>query len=190
MHKRQVRETAQSLGLTTHDKKDSTGICFIGERRFSDFLSRFLPAQTGQIKTLEGETIGSHQGAYYYTIGQRQGLGIGGEGKPWYVAQKDIKRNIVYVVQGHDHPALMKTVVLAESLHWVVGRPPVLPTWCRAKTRYRQDEQPCVISMIGPNYTKIEFEQPQWAVTPGQSIVFYQDDVCIGGGIIQSALEG
>ena len=189
MHKDQVRDMARRLALTTHDKKDSTGICFIGERRFSDFISRFLPAQPGVIKTLDGHTIGQHRGAYYYTTGQRQGLGIGGEGDPWYVAQKDVKRNIIYAVQGHNHPALMKRVVLAEGLHWINGRPPALPTICKAKTRYRQEEQSCTISMIGPNYTKIEFEQPQWAVTPGQSIVFYQNDICMGGGIIKEGRE-
>ena len=187
MHKKQVRKTARELGLPTHDKKDSTGICFIGERRFNDFLGRFLPAHKGRIKTLEGETVGDHQGAFYHTIGQRRGLGIGGPGEAWYVADKDIARNIVYVVQGHDHPALMKRVVLAENLHWISGAPPAPPTRCAAKTRYRQDDQNCVIAMIGPNYSRIEFEQPQWAVTPGQSIVFYREDVCIGGGVIQSA---
>ena len=189
LEKKQVREQAKNLALPIHDKKDSTGICFIGERRFSDFLARFLPSQSGKIKTLEGETIGEHKGAYYYTIGQRQGLGIGGDGEAWYVAEKDVKRNIVYVVQGHDHPVLMKKIVLAEQLHWITGIPPILPTNCKAKTRYRQDEQNCVISMIGVNYTRVEFDYPQWAVTPGQSIVFYLDDVCLGGGIIRSALD-
>ena len=189
MKKDQVRQTAQKLSLPIHDKKDSTGICFIGERRFSDFLSRFLPSQTGQIKTLDGQTIGEHQGAYYYTIGQRQGLGIGGDGEPWYVTEKDVNRNIVYVVQGHDHPALMKKVVHAEQLSWVTGIPPTLPLNCKAKTRYRQEEQNCTISMIGPNYTKVEFDYPQWAITPGQSIVFYNEDICIGGGVIQSAQD-
>lgn len=188
MQKQQVREQAKMLSLPTHDKKDSTGICFIGERRFSDFLSRFLPTQDGPIKTLEGETIGRHKGTYYYTIGQRQGLGIGGDGAAWYVAEKDVKRNIVYVVQGHDHPALMKKIVVAEQLHWVIGSRPALPTHCKAKTRYRQAEQRCVISMIGTHNTRVEFDYPQWAVTPGQSIVFYHDDVCLGGGIIKSAL--
>ncbi len=189
MHKTQVREQAKKLSLPTHDKKDSTGICFIGERRFSDFLSRFLPNCEGHIKTLAGETIGRHQGAYYYTIGQRQGLGIGGDGAAWYVADKDVKKNIVYVVQGHDHDALLKKVVLAEQLYWISGQPPTVPTPCKAKTRYRQDEQDCVISMIGKNHSRIEFTHHQWAVTPGQSIVFYQADICLGGGIIQAALE-
>lgn len=187
MQKDVVRDEARNLGLPTHDKKDSTGICFIGERRFNDFLSRFLPAQEGDIQTLEGESIGRHQGAYYYTIGQRQGLGIGGDGEAWYVAEKDIKRNILYAVQGHDHPALMTRVILAEELNWIKQSPPSLPGIFKAKTRYRQDEQNCVISMIGPNYCRVEFDTPQWAVTPGQSIVFYQEDVCVGGGLIKSA---
>lgn len=189
MRKKQVRKEARELGLPTHDKKDSTGICFIGERRFGDFLSRFLPSQPGPIKTLDGETIGEHQGACYYTIGQRQGLGIGGEGKPWYVVEKDVKRNTVYAVQGHDHSALMKHIVQAENMHWIAGVPPILPFRCKAKTRYRQQEQPCEISMIGPNYTQSAFADPQWAITPGQSIVFYQDDFCIGGGVIKAALD-
>ncbi len=189
MQKDRVRAAARDLGLPIHDKKDSTGICFIGERRFNDFLSRFLPAKTGQIKTLDGEVIGEHQGSYYYTIGQRQGLGIGGEGEAWYVAQKDIKRNIVYVVQGHNHPALMHKVVLAENMHWITGMPPILPTICSAKVRYRQEDQQCIISMIGPNFSRIVFDEPQWAVTPGQSIVFYNEEVCIGGGIIRAALD-
>ena len=187
MRKTQVRKIARQLGLPTHDKKDSTGICFIGERRFADFLGRFLPARKGALKTLQGETVGQHQGAFYYTIGQRRGLGVGGRGEAWYVADKDIARNIVYVVQGHDHPALLKRVVLAEDLHWVAEVPPPVPTRCVAKTRYRQDDQNCVIASIQSNGSRIEFEQPQWAVTPGQSVVFYQGDICIGGGVIRSA---
>ncbi len=187
MRKLQVRKEAEKLGLPVHDKKDSTGICFIGERRFDEFLKRFLPAQPGQIMSLEGETIGEHTGAYFYTIGQRQGLGIGGEGEAWYVADKDVKRNIVYAVQGHDHEAMLHRIVFAEDLHWISQTPPILPFNCCAKIRYRQNDQPCTITMIGPNYTKIEFYQPQWAVAPGQSIVFYYDDVCVGGGVIRSS---
>ena len=187
MKKDRVRLQAKEMGLPIHDKKDSTGICFIGERRFNEFLSRFLPAQEGEIKTLDGDSVGKHMGAYYYTIGQRQGLGIGGDGDAWYVTDKDVKRNIVYVVQGHDHPELMTKKVQAENLHWILDTPPILPMYCKAKTRYRQTDQNCLISMIGHNTSHIEFDQPQWAVTPGQSIVFYQEDVCIGGGIIRSA---
>ncbi len=189
MHKKQVREEARKRALPTHDKKDSTGICFIGEQRFRDFLSRYLPPLKGQIRTLGGQVIGEHQGAHYYTVGQRQGLGIGGEGEAWYVADKDVHDNILYAVQGHDHPALMKRIVLAEQLHWVAGDSPPLPGHYKAKTRYRHDEQDCIITLIGPNYTRIEFESPQWAVTPGQSIVFYDGDICIGGGVIQAALD-
>ena len=189
IHKKQVREEARRLALPTHDKKDSTGICFIGEQRFRDFLGRYLPPRKGRIKTLDGQVIGEHPGVYYFTIGQRQGLGIGGEGDAWYVAHKDVRDNILYVVQGHDHPALLKRIVLAEQLHWITGIPPSLPGHYRAKTRYRHDEQDCTITLIGPTYTKIEFERPQWAVTPGQSIVFYDGDICIGGGVIQAALD-
>lgn len=187
MQKPMVRKTACQLGLPVHAKKDSTGICFIGERRFEDFLSRFLPPQKGYIKTLEGEIVGDHNGAYYYTIGQRHGLGIGGQGEAWYVAQKDVKQNIVYVVQGRAHPALMHKVVLAKNLHWITGIPPILPLQCNAKIRYRQQDQSCAVGMHKPNLLRIVFDQPQWAATPGQSIVFYNDDICIGGGIIQAA---
>jgi len=187
MQKAQVRARARELGLPTHDKKDSTGICFIGERRFADFLARFLPERAGQIKTPEGEIIGEHRGACYYTIGQRRGLGIGGEGEAWYVAGKDVERNIVYAVQGHDHPALMTRELTAENMHWISGAPPPMPHACAAKTRYRQPDQNCVITMPAANLSRIEFEQPQWAVAPGQSVVFYRGDVCIGGGVIRSA---
>ncbi len=187
MQKSEVRVIARDWGLPVHDKKDSTGICFIGERRFRDFLGRFLPARKGDIQTLDGEVLGEHLGSYYYTIGQRQGLGIGGEGEPWYVADKDIQKNIVYVIQGHNHPALYHRIILAENLHWISGVPPNPLGLCRAKIRYRQEEQPCRINLIGPNLARIVFQDSQWAVTPGQSIVFYQGDTCLGGGVIRSA---
>ncbi len=187
MHKGAVREMAKKLGLPVHDKKDSTGICFIGERRFADFLGRYLPSRPGPIETLEGDVIGRHRGACFYTVGQRHGLGIGGEGEPWYVVDKDVNRNVVTVVQGRNHRALAQKTVLVEQLHWVTGSPPALPLVCSAKIRYRQDDRQCVICMPGATCTRVEFDQPQWAVTPGQSIVFYQDDVCIGGGIIRAA---
>ena len=187
MQKSQVRARARELGLPTHDKKDSTGICFIGERRFADFLARFLPERAGKIKTPEGEVVGEHRGACYYTIGQRRGLGIGGDGEAWYVAGKDIASNTVYAVQGHEHPALLARAVIAEDLHWIGGAPPPLPAKCAAKTRYRQPDQNCVISMPGPKLSRIEFERPQWAVAPGQSVVFYRGDICIGGGVIRAA---
>ncbi len=191
MQKSAVREMAESMALATHSKKDSTGICFIGERRFRDFLSQYLPAQPGEIRDLSGQKMGTHHGAYYYTIGQRHGLGIGGqiggvEG-PWYVVDKDVKKNIVLVTQGHDHPSLMKTTVVAEDLYWVNGKAPKAPLRCKAKTRYRQTEQPCVITAMDSHQTTVDFDEPQWAITPGQSIVFYQGDVCLGGGIIKTA---
>ncbi|MEA3291454.1 MAG: tRNA 2-thiouridine(34) synthase MnmA [Pseudomonadota bacterium] len=188
LRKAEVRRKALDLGLPVHDKKDSTGICFIGERRFREFLARYLPTRRGDIRTLQDEVIGEHQGAAYYTIGQRHGLGIGGaaagSGEPWFVCAKDSARNILYVVQGHDHPALLKTAVFTEPLHWISGHAPELPTNCRAKTRYRQTEQPCRIAEIGNDGARVEFATPQRAVTPGQSIVFYQGEVCLGGGVI------
>ena len=189
MNKLQVRESAKKLSLPVHDKKDSTGICFIGKHKFLDFIRRFLPEKPGLVKTLDGQSVGEHHGAFYYTIGQRTGLKIGGAGEAWYVVQKDMKRNIVYAVQGDNHPALMKKVVHAEQLHWISGSPPILPLNCMAKIRHGQKDQECLVSMIGPNYTRIIFEEPQRAVAPGQSLVFYQGDHCIGGGIIQSGLD-
>ncbi|NKB76193.1 MAG: tRNA 2-thiouridine(34) synthase MnmA [Gammaproteobacteria bacterium] len=190
MNKGAVREMAESMGLATHSKKDSTGICFIGERRFRDFLSQYLPAQPGEIQDLAGQVLGSHHGAYYYTIGQRQGLGIGGQAGgiegPWYVVDKDVKSNVVVATQGHDHPALMKKVVVADDLYWVSGQPPTIPLKCKAKTRYRQKEQPCVITANDSDQTTVVFDEPQWAVTPGQSMVFYQEEICLGGGIIRA----
>ncbi|MGI9311400.1 MAG: tRNA 2-thiouridine(34) synthase MnmA, partial [bacterium] len=188
MHKSAVRQAAHELGLPTHDKKDSTGICFIGERRFDDFLGRFLPPREGRIATLDGVTVGAHRGAFRYTIGQRRGLGVGGAGAAWHVAGKDVARNIVYVVQGRDHPALLTRVVLAERLHWI-GAPPHAPLRCAAKTRYQQDDQDCVIVDSDSRGARIEFDQPQWAVAPGQSVVLYQHDVCLGGGVIRAALN-
>ncbi len=181
MDKSQVRQTARDLGLPTCDKKDSTGICFIGERRFDDFLAQYLPPRHGLIKSIDGETIGQHRGAFYYTIGQRRGLGLGGRGEAWYVADKDMARNIVYAAQGREHPALLKRIAFAENLHWIAS-PPTLPLRCAAKIRSQQPDQNCVV--IASNPTRIEFESPQWAVAPGQSIVFYQHDLCLGGGVI------
>lgn len=183
-----VRALAEELGLITHAKKDSTGICFIGERKFKNFLSEYLPAQPGKIKTLDGETIGQHDGLMFYTIGQRQGLQIGGKkGKaeaPWYVAQKDITNNILTVVQG-EHPALYKQSLTTSAIHWI-NDTPNLPLTVTAKTRYRQPDQACRIEQTNENSFCINFEQPQRAVTPGQSIVFYDGDICLGGGIIEN----
>ncbi len=185
-----VRKLAAQAGLITHAKKDSTGICFIGERKFKEFLSRYLPAQPGNMETPEGEMIGRHDGLMYYTIGQRQGLHIGGrkqsEAKPWYVVGKAINRNVLIVAQGHDHPLLFTHSLSCSQITWVSKQAPALPLTCAAKTRYRQTEQSCTIMSNSNNNYLVEFKEPQWAVTPGQSIVFYQADICLGGGIIDN----
>ena len=183
-----VRALANTAGFANHARKDSTGICFIGERKFKDFLARYLPAQPGEIHTLAGARVGTHDGAMYYTIGQRQGLGIGGGGAntPWYVADKDVARNIVYVVQGEDDPALYRQTLTAEQLHWIAGSAPTLPFACVAKARYRQAAQACTIEQISDDIAHVRFADAQRALTPGQSIVFYRDDECLGGGVIQA----
>ncbi len=188
MEKREVRAIAAAHGLVTHAKKDSTGICFIGERRFKDFLRRYLPAQPGAIETETGEHLGEHQGLMYHTLGQRQGLGIGGisgvdEGA-WYVADKDLERNVLVVVQGNEHPRLYRDGLTAQQLFWVDGDGPTLPLRCHAKTRYRQADQACLVEVSTAGGIEVVFEQPQRAVTPGQSVVFYQGDRCLGGAII------
>lgn len=185
--KSEVRAIAKNLGLKNHAKKDSTGICFIGERKFKTFLNDYLPAQPGHIETLEGTVIGKHDGLMFYTIGQRQGLHIGGQKgrpeSPWYVAKKDLARNVLIVVQDNDHPALFQSTLIANSVHWI-NQAPDLPFTCQAKTRYRQPDQSCTLEPINSAQTRVTFTHPQRAITPGQSIVFYQDDVCLGGGII------
>jgi tRNA-specific 2-thiouridylase len=186
--KTQVRALAQQLHLKTHDKKDSTGICFIGERKFKTFLNDYLPAKIGKIITLTGEVIGQHDGLMFYTIGQRQGLQIGGcKGKaelPWYVVDKDMQRNVLLVAQGENHPALFKKSLIATALHWI-NTPPTLPLPTTAKIRYRQPDQACDVTMLNAGRYQVNFAQPQRAVTPGQAVVFYQDDICLGGGIIE-----
>jgi len=191
MAKPEVRKIAAAHQLVTHNKKDSTGICFIGERRFKDFLQQYLPAQPGAMETEDGTVIGTHSGLMYHTIGQRQGLGIGGvrggSEEPWYVAAKDLARNVLVVVQGTNHPLLFSSALRTSSIHWINDAPP-LPLNCRAKTRYRQPDQDCVVSATDGGYL-VTFHQPQRAVTPGQSVVFYRGDVCLGGGIIEQALN-
>jgi tRNA-specific 2-thiouridylase len=191
LRKRQVRERAAAAGLVTHDKKDSTGICFIGERRFRDFLNRYLPARPGPIQTPDGERLGEHAGLMFHTIGQRQGLGIGGRregsGEPWYVAGKDLERNALIVVQGRDHPALFHRRLRATAPHWIAGEPPPAPLACRAKIRYRQPDQDCVVAGLDANALDVVFAEPQRAIAPGQSVVFYRGEVCLGGGIIAAA---
>ncbi|AKH69665.1 tRNA (5-methylaminomethyl-2-thiouridylate)-methyltransferase [Spongiibacter sp. IMCC21906] len=188
MEKPRVRELAEQHGLVTHDKKDSTGICFIGERRFKDFLQQYLPAQPGVIENTDGQVMGEHSGLMYHTIGQRQGLGIGGVAgagdQPWYVIEKDLVRNVLIVAQGSQHPALFKDALDVKDIHWINSRP-ALPLNCKAKTRYRQADQVCTISVNGDGY-RVEFDQPQRAITPGQSVVFYIDEVCLGGGVIEA----
>ena len=191
IYKREVRALARAAGLPNHDKKDSTGICFIGERPFQEFLNRYLPANPGDICTLDGEPVGRHLGLMYYTLGQRQGLGIGGrrdgDGEAWYVAAKDLKRNRLIVVQGHDHPALLSERLVASDLNWISGAAPHCQWVYGAKTRYRQKDAACAISEVDARRCIVEFAEPQWAVTPGQSVVVYESQVCLGGGIIESS---
>ena len=190
IEKSEVRELAKSHELATHDKKDSTGICFIGERRFRDFLRQYIPAQPGAIHDLEGNHLGEHQGLMYHTIGQRQGLGIGGitghNHEPWYVVDKDLDNNVLLVAQGNEHPALFKSSLGVSTIHWVAGEPPELPLRCSAKTRYRQPDQPCLLE-TDENGFRVRFDDQQRAITPGQSVVFYTADRCLGGGVIESA---
>lgn len=188
-----VRAIAEDLGLITAKKKDSTGICFIGERKFKDFLARYLPAQPGNIRTVEGEIIGRHDGLMYHTLGQRKGLGIGGvkgaSEEAWYVVEKDLVNNELIVAQGHDHSALLSTGLIAQQLHWVDRQPIREPLRCTVKTRYRQTDVLCIIEPIDDESIKVIFDEPQIAVTPGQSAVFYLDEVCLGGGIIEQQLK-
>ncbi len=190
LQKSEVRHIAETHHLVTHDKKDSTGICFIGERNFREFLSRYLPAKPGEIQTPEGQVIGHHSGLMYYTLGQRQGLGIGGvtgfNDDPWYVADKDMQRNVLIAVQGHDHPLLYSRSLTAGQLSWVDGKGPQAPFHCKAKTRYRQPDQACTITRLDETGCEVVFEEQQLAVTPGQSVVFYDGEVCLGGGVIES----
>lgn len=190
LEKSEVRRIAHEHGLVTHDKKDSTGICFIGERNFRDFLSRYLPARPGEIQTPDGKLIGHHSGLMYYTLGQRQGLGIGGvpgaPDEPWYVVGKDLENNVLLAAQGHDHPMLFSSSLRASQLSWVDGEGPKAPYRCRAKTRYRQADQACTITHIDQDCCEVVFDEAQRAVTPGQSVVFYDGEVCLGGGVIEA----
>jgi len=187
LEKPQVREKAQQLGLAVHDKKDSTGICFIGEKRFQEFLGRYLEPNPGDIVSEDGQIIGRHNGLMYYTIGQRHGLGIGGvrnrPDQPWFVAAKDHENNRLIAVQGN-HPWLYSRQLWATDASWVSGEAPPVPFRCKAKTRYRQADQDCIITAIDGDRLQVAFDEPQRAVTPGQSVVFYRDDECLGGAII------
>ena len=189
LYKREVRKIAAEAGLPNHAKKDSTGICFIGERPFREFLARYLPKQPGEIRSLDSDkVIGRHEGLMYYTLGQREGLGIGGvkgaPEEPWFVAAKDMAKNVLYVVQGHEHPALLKDRLSAANLSWISGRKPHTHWVYAAKTRYRMPDAACEIETVDGERCEIAFAAPQWAVTPGQSVVVYESLVCLGGGII------
>jgi tRNA-specific 2-thiouridylase len=193
LKKIEVRALASSQNFITAQKKDSTGICFIGERKFKTFLNTYLPAQPGNIVTPEGKILGKHDGLMFYTIGQRQGIGIGGQkeslgGDPWYVVEKSLSHNELIVAQGTHHPLLYKKALVAQDLSWVYPEPPHFPLRCTAKIRYRQPDQPCTIEALEDNQYRVHFDTPQRAITPGQAIVFYEDDRCLGGGTIMSSL--
>jgi len=197
LHKTEVRRIAAEMQLPNAKKKDSTGICFIGERPFRDFLNRYISKEPGAIKNPKGHTIGEHVGLSFYTLGQRQGLGIGGlkakgaqrgggEHEPWFVARKDMEHNTLWVVQGHDHPWLQSTQLMAQDVSWCAGQAPVVGL-LSAKTRYRQSDAPCQFQNLGADGFVLHFPQAQWAVTPGQSAVLYDGEVCMGGGVIANA---
>ena len=190
LEKPAVRAIAAQHELATAKKKDSTGICFIGERRFSDFLKQYLPAQPGDIETTEGEVIGRHHGLMYHTIGQRQGLGIGGlkdaGEEPWYVLIKDMARNVLVVGQGNEHPWLFASALLCTEIYWVNPVDLSSPRTLSAKVRYRQGDQSCTLEKTATGY-RAQFAMPQRAVTPGQSVVFYEGEICLGGGVIEVA---
>lgn len=196
LRKTDVRRIAEEIGLPNAKKKDSTGICFIGERPFRDFLNRYIAKEPGPIKDERGRTIGQHQGLSFYTLGQRQGLGIGGvkakgaqrgggEHAPWFVARKDVEKNTLWVVQGHDHPWLQSGALEAQDASWVAGDAPAEGSY-GSKTRYRQADAPCRLAPGANGAFQLAFPQPQWAVTPGQSAVLYDGEVCLGGGVISA----
>jgi len=190
LEKSEVRELAENAGFDVFDKKDSTGICFIGERNFTAFLGEYLSADPGEIQTTQGQVIGQHQGLMFHTLGQRQGLGIGGvkgfPEAPWYVLHKDLDNNILYAGQGHEHPWMLSNRLEARQLTWVSGQAPEAGSKLTAKVRYRQQDQAVAIEQINENAMQLHFYQDQRAVTPGQSVVLYDGDVCLGGGIIET----
>ncbi|TFW22372.1 tRNA 2-thiouridine(34) synthase MnmA [Massilia arenosa] len=193
--KTEVRKIAEKLQLPNAAKKDSTGICFIGERPFREFLNRYLSYKPGPMKTDDGKVVGEHVGLSFYTLGQRKGIGVGGlkayknadgSNDAWYVARKDVAENTLWIVQGHDHPWLLSPHLTADQASWIAGEPPAAGA-LSAKTRYRQADVPCVLAPTGPDTFALDFPESQWAVTPGQSAVLYDGDVCLGGGIIATA---
>ena len=195
IEKPEVRAIAEKADLVTANKKDSTGICFIGERKFKDFLGQYLPAQPGKIESAEGEVIGEHDGLMYHTLGQRKGLRIGGLANageaPWYVVEKDLLRNVLIVGQGHDHPCLFSKGLIGNQLHLVNRKTLDKPISCTVKTRYRQEDVPCTLTPMNKEdgTYQVMFNEQQSSVTPGQSVVFYQDNVCLGGGIINTLIR-
>ena len=189
MLKTDVRRIAEEIGLPNAKKKDSTGICFIGERPFREFLNRYLPTQPGPIRTPDGKVVGEHVGLAFYTLGQRKGIGVGGQhdstGEPWFVAKKDLKTNTLWICQGHDHPWLLSHELISVRPSWISGRAPEPNTPVTVRTRYRQPDEPTRLAAVGPQAFTLDCtESPQWAATPGQSAVLYQGDVCLGGGFI------
>ncbi|MDP9045195.1 MAG: tRNA 2-thiouridine(34) synthase MnmA [Pseudomonadota bacterium] len=199
--KTEVRRIAADIGLPNAKKKDSTGICFIGERPFREFLNRYLAHAPGPVLDDRGRTIGEHVGLSFYTLGQRKGIGIGGVKErgsargggshaPWFVARKDMAANVLYAVQGHDHPWLLSRHLIAADAHWIAGMPPASPATLAAKTRYRQQDAACRFAARAPASFELRFDPPQWAVTPGQSAVVYDGEVCLGGGVIDAADAG
>ncbi len=188
LEKPAVRAIAEEQGFVTHNKKDSTGICFIGERRFKDFLSTYLKPNPGLMVGIDGQTVGDHDGLMYYTLGQRQGLNIGGQGEAWYVAAKNIKKNELLVVQGHDHQAMLSQTVTAHTCDWVSGQYLSIGDRVTAKTRYRQQDQACEVIKVDEISITVKFDEPQRAVTPGQALVFYQGRLCLGGATIHTTV--
>ena len=188
LDKGEVRRIAAEAGLPTAAKKDSTGICFIGERDFRSFLAQYLPARPGEMRTPDGTSVGTHPGVFYFTLGQREGLHIGGvRGRPqapWFVVGKDLARNLLYVDQGHDSPWLQSSTLHSEAAHWIAGAPPAARFACTAQTRYRQAEEACEVEVRDDGSLQVRFARPQRAVTPGQSVVLYDADACLGGAVI------
>jgi tRNA-specific 2-thiouridylase len=190
--KPEVREIAKKMGLATHAKKDSTGICFIGERKFKSFLNQYVHTKPGRVIDIDGNAVGTHDGIAFFTLGQRKGLGLGGEGEPWFVVAKDIARNEVIVARGGEHPALYNRDLIARQLNWFAGKPPITGAGqtfaCTAKTRYRQLDQACTVTLLGDgsgNEIRLDFTDPQRAPTPGQYAVLYLGETCLGGGVIE-----
>ena len=191
LEKSKVREIALEADLATAKKKDSTGVCFIGERNFDKFLSQYLPAQKGEMRTYDGKVVGTHKGLMYYTIGQRKGLGIGGvgSGEPWFVAEKDVKNNILYVVQGENHPKILFKGLVTKGVNWISGENPTEPFKCTAKIRYRNADTPVTVYPKGNDEYEVKFDKTIKAVTEGQFVVFYDGEKCLGGGVIEEVIR-